>query len=628
MYTVDNYDVIVIGGGHAGCEAALAAARMGHRTLMATISLDNIALMPCNPAVGGPGKSHLVLEVDALGGQMGINADATAIQMRMLNMGKGPAVHSLRCQSDKVKYQHLMKQTVENTENLNVKQIMVTELKVEDGKVTGIVTELGEFYGAKAVILCTGTYLKGKILIGDIDYVGGPNGQRVAEVFSQSLLDNGIELMRFKTGTPARVDKRTLNFENMVEQAGDAHHHSFSYMDEWINRNEDVCWLTYTNEKTHEIIHSNIHRAPMYSGKIEGVGPRYCPSIEDKVVRFADKERHQLFVEPEGTGTNEMYVQGMSTSLPMDVQYAFLRTIPGLENVEIMRPAYAIEYDCLNPTQLTPALQVKHIEGLYSAGQANGTSGYEEAAAQGLLAGINAGLYVQEKEAWYPRRDQSYTGVLVDDLCTLGTKEPYRVFTSRAEYRLLLREDNADIRLTPIAHELGLIDEARWARFNQKMENIEQERQRLRSIWLHPRSEYLEEANKVLGSPLVREASGEDLLRRPEMTYDILTSLTPYKPAMEDREAVEQVEIAIKYQGYIEHQQEEIEKQKRHENTAIPANFDYSKVSGLSNEVRAKLEQHRPVSIGQASRISGVTPAAISIILVNLKKQGMLKRGE
>ena len=623
MYTVDNYDVIVIGGGHAGCEAALAAARMGHRTLMATISLDNIALMPCNPAVGGPGKSHLVYEVDALGGQMGINADATAIQMRMLNMGKGPAVHSLRCQSDKIKYQHLMKRTLENTDNLNVKQIMVTELKVEDDKVTGIVTELGEFYGAKAIILCTGTYLKGKILIGDIDYVCGPNGQRVAEHFSQSLLDNGIELMRFKTGTPARVDKRTLNLENMVVQEGDAHHHAFSFMDEWINRNEDVCWLTYTNKETHEIIHSNIHRAPMYSGKIEGVGPRYCPSIEDKVVRFADKERHQLFVEPEGTGTNEMYVQGMSTSLPMDVQYAFLRTIPGLENVEIMRPAYAIEYDCLNPMQLTPALQVKHIEGLYSAGQANGTSGYEEAAAQGLMAGINAALWIQGKEPFILARSEAYIGVLIDDLVTKGTNEPYRMMTSRSEYRLLLRQDNADLRLTEKGREIGLVKDDRWAKFTAKKAAIEEAMDMLRNTPVNPSKETQALLESLGTAPIRTGIHAYDLVKRNELSYAIVADafgLKRYTPDVE-----EAVDISITYEGYIKKQMDQVDKVRKLEEKILPKEWDYTQIKGISLEAQQKLNKIRPHSIGQASRISGVSPADVSVLLIQLEQYNRSK---
>ena len=623
MYTVDNYDVIVIGGGHAGCEAALAAARMGHRTLMATISLDNIALMPCNPAVGGPGKSHLVYELDALGGQMGINADATAIQMRMLNMGKGPAVHSLRCQSDKIKYQHLMKQTIENTENLNVKQIMVTELKVEDGKVTGTATELGEFYGAKAVILCTGTYLKGKTLIGDIDYVGGPNGQRVAEHFSQSLLDNGIELMRFKTGTPARVDKRTLNLENMEVQEGDTHHHSFSFMDEWINRNEDVCWLTYTNKETHEIITSNIHRAPMYSGKIEGVGPRYCPSIEDKVVRFADKERHQLFVEPEGTSTNEMYVQGMSTSLPMDVQYAFLRTIPGLENVEIMRPAYAIEYDCLNPTQLTPALQVKHIEGLYSAGQANGTSGYEEAAAQGLMAGINAALWLEGKEPFILARSEAYIGVLIDDLVTKGTNEPYRMMTSRSEYRLLLRQDNADMRLTEKGREIGLVKDDRWAKFTAKKAAIEEAMDMLRNTPVNPSKETQALLESLGTAPIRTGIHAYDLVKRNELSYAIVADafgLKRYTPDVE-----EAVDISITYEGYIKKQMDQVDKVRKLEEKILPKEWDYTEIKGISLEAQQKLNKIRPHSIGQASRISGVSPADVSVLLIQLEQYNRSK---
>ena len=628
MFYTKNYDVIVIGGGHAGTEAALAPARMGLKTLLLTHNIDTLGQMSCNPAIGGIGKGNLVREIDAMGGLMATAADQAGIQFRTLNSSKGPAVRATRAQADRVLYRQAVRIALENQPNLDIFQQEVTDLLLEQDLACGVVTKMGLKFRAKAVILTVGTFLAGKIHIGLDNYTGGRAGDPASIMLADRLRDLGLRVDRLKTGTPPRLDARTINFDILAKQHGDEVLPVFSFMGSVDQHPRQIpCYITHTNEQTHEIIRGGLDRSPMYTGVIEGIGPRYCPSIEDKVMRFADRNSHQIYLEPEGLTSNEVYPNGISTSLPFDVQMGIVNSMKGLEKTRIIKPGYAIEYDYFDPRDLKPTLETKAIKGLFFAGQINGTTGYEEAAAQGLLAGINAGLSVQEKEGWYPRRDQAYTGVLVDDLCTLGTKEPYRVFTSRAEYRLLLREDNADIRLTPIAHQLGLIDEKRWTRFNQKMENIEKERQRLRSIWLHPHSEHLAEANQVLGSPLVREASGEDLLRRPEITYKILTALSPFQPAMEDKEAVEQVEIAIKYQGYIEHQQDEIEKQKRHENTVIPDRFDYSLVTGLSNEVRSKLEQHRPVSIGQASRISGVTPAAISILLVNLKKQGMLKRG-
>ncbi|WP_440163082.1 tRNA uridine-5-carboxymethylaminomethyl(34) synthesis enzyme MnmG [Actinobacillus pleuropneumoniae] len=623
------YDVIVVGGGHAGTEAALAPARMGLKTLLLTHNVDTLGQMSCNPAIGGIGKGHLVKEIDAMGGLMAIAIDQAGIQFRTLNSSKGPAVRATRAQADRVLYRQAVRTALENQPNLDIFQQEVVDILVENNRAVGAVTKMGLTFKARSVVLTAGTFLAGKIHIGLDNYAGGRAGDPSATMLADRLRDLNLRVDRLKTGTPPRLDARTINFDVLAKQHGDAELPVMSFMGSVdLHPRQIPCYITHTNEQTHDLIRNSLDRSPMYTGIIEGIGPRYCPSIEDKVMRFSDRNSHQIYLEPEGLSTIEVYPNGISTSLPFDVQMGIVNSMKGLEKTRIIKPGYAIEYDYFDPRDLKPTLETKAIEGLFFAGQINGTTGYEEAAAQGLLAGINAALQVQGKEAWFPTRDLAYTGVLVDDLCTLGTKEPYRVFTSRAEYRLLLREDNADIRLTPIAHELGLIDDARWARFNQKMENIEREHERLKQIWIHPQSEHLAVVNELVNSPLTREASGEDLLRRPEVTYDKLTQVAAFAPALDDKQAAEQVEISIKYQGYIEHQQNEIERHKRHENTLIPAEFDYDKVESLSNEVRAKLMQHRPVSIGQASRISGITPAAISILLVNLKKQGMLKRGE
>ena len=618
MFIAGNYDVIIIGAGHAGVEAALASARMGCNTLLTTLNMDNIAMMPCNPSVGGPAKGHLVREIDALGGEMGVNADKTCIQYRMLNTGKGPAVQALRAQADKKLYQNTMKHTCELQENLNVKQLLIDEILFEDNKVTGVVVETGEVYTCKAVVLASGTYLKGRIIIGENTYDGGPNGQRAAIKLSSCLLKAGVELMRFKTGTPARVDRRSLDFSKMIIQPGDDEVHNFSFMSDVKTREQVPCWLTYTNEQTHKIIRDNIERAPMANGIITGVGPRYCPSIETKIVRFPDKERHQLFIEPEGLDTEEMYVQGMSTSMPIDVQMEFLRTIPGLENVRIMRPGYAIEYDCINPLQLKPSLEFKKISGFFSAGQTNGTSGYEEAASQGLIAGINAALKIQGKEPLILKRSDGYIGVLIDDLVTKGTNEPYRVMTSRAEYRLLLRQDNADLRLTEKGRQVGLVSDERYARFVKRRDSIKNTIELLSEIRIHPNKETLAKMQEFELGSIHNTVTAADLLKRKEISYDDLKHIIELPEISED--VKKQVEITLVYEGYIKKQLEQVERMEKLEEKLLPEDINYDDVSSLRDEAREKLNAIRPISIGQASRISGVSPADISVLLVYLEQ--------
>ncbi len=616
-YITDTFDVIVVGAGHAGVEAALAAARLGGKTLLATLSLDNVALMPCNPSIGGPAKGHLVRELDALGGQLGISADLACIQMRLLNTGKGYAVHALRGQEDKPFYHTLMKKIVEDQENLELKQLMIDKLLVENCAVVGVEAETGEIFEAKCVILATGTYLRGRIVYGQVNYECGPNGLRSAQKLSASLLENGVELMRFKTGTPARIDARSLDYSKMEPQYGDEEVRNFSFISDIKTREQVPCYLTYTNEATHKIIRDNLHLSGMYNGMIEGVGPRYCPSIESKIVRFANKERHQLFIEPEGRSTNEMYVQGMSSSLPAHIQLQFMQTIPGLEHCKMMRAGYAIDYDCLDPLQLRPSLEHKAISGLFSAGQSNGTSGYEEAAAQGLMAGINAMMKINGREPLVLRRDEAYIGVLIDDLVTKGTSEPYRMMTSRAEYRLLLRQDNADLRLTEKGRAIGLVDDKRYGIFTEKRTALERTVSELGKQNISPSAENNAKLEAMGTAPLRSGSSLLDLLRRKEVTYSKLQQAFDL-PELAPQVA-EQAEIFAKYEGYITKQRQEVERFMKLENKRLPDDIDYRAIKELSSEAAEKLDKMRPANIGQASRISGVSPADISVLMIALE---------